>query len=521
MDKETARIRASKQIKLAALPRNNTGSGGMAAFLQGTGAWLQERPVKGTPRPLSDWTQTRVPNSTAPLPSTIEAVSSALGHHMHQEEEIGKFSSGGNRAARVEIDLGGTPSSPTVVRKGELKLTRLGKTERVEVDDGEDDLDADLPTNDELWRKKQLKVKEEQLRRRKAEALAKEKAMAYKDQQVIEVDDEDDDDIEIEGMPEVAKKPVEVKPRSKTGGARGIFDHARHAEGKNGGGLNAKQRYGAMAGVRTRKPQSTMTESMVVHAGKDFDHANKTNAGVVPAGLDKRKTMTIDKVRLDETLLEQHRRKNLEVRAAKEKASGFASRRMEARQPINVDEVINSGRWAEGEDENDAKSQEEDPEDGEYKPPGDDDVEMEDVGDDGDGDERSIVYSGEEDEVDPIVRGTPSPRSTSRSPGPIDGDVDDLDAVPRHRSRKTRIADSDDDETTPKAASKASFVPPSHSTLEPAASPPAEAFMQLEAGFGDDADLGGGFSQFFGATQAGGDEVSRQTSLGRIAVLLT
>ena len=520
MDKETARMRASRQIKLAHPPRNNTGNGGMVAFLQDTSACLQERPVKGTPRPVSRWANPTVPNSSAPLACTIEAVSSALGNDMQQEEEIGKFSSGGNRAARVEIELGGTPSSPTV-RKGELKLTRMGKTERAEVDEGEDDLEADLPTNDELWKKKQLKIKEEHLRRRKMEALAKEKAMAYKEQQVIELDDEDDDEIEIEGMPVVAKKPVEVKPQSKAGGARGIFDHARHAEGKNGGGLDAKQKYGAMAGVRTRKPQSTMTESMVVHAGKDFDHANKTNAGVVPAGLDKRKTMTIDKARWEEDLLERQRRMNLEMRAAKERASGFASRRMEARQPINVDEVISSGRWAEVDDEKEANSEEEDPEDGDYKPPGDGDVEMEDVGDDEGGDERSIVYSGEEDEVDPIVRGTPSLRSTSQSPAPVDGDGDDLNTAPRHRSRKTRIEDSDDEETTPKAASKTSFVPPSISTLEPAASPQAGAFMDLEAGFGDDADLGGGFSQFFGATQAEGDEVSRQAILGLIGILLT
>jgi hypothetical protein len=224
--------------------------------------------------------------------------------------------------------------------------------------------------------------------------------------------------------------------------------------------------------------------------------------------LEKRKVQLIPKNRLEADLLKRQRDFNLQERQRKEKASGVKARRLEDKKPLEIEELIKDEGWEEQADE---QASDEDPEDGDYKPEVEADVEMEavDVGSEAGDDERSIIYSGEEeDEAEPIVRATPF-SGNSVEPD----DEAEVDLPRRSRPRKTivhTIRDSDDEEASPKAAAKASFalVPPSNSGPDLDI---ANAVDPLEFGaFGEDAgtDLGGGFSQFFGATQAGDSQVN-------------
>ena len=516
MEREQAKIRASKPIRLAPAARARsshtgaTGGGlGMTDFVRQTQlAWV---PARGT-TVLGSGKETR-PMSQYLLPG-VEArtshVAPIVPGGMQEEEEIGKFSSGGNRNPGGSTR--GPGSSPTGKGKGKLRLRELnGKTltgdkghagMHVDLEDDEED----LPELEDVIAKKQR----EQLIARKREELARQKAIAYKKMQEELLRDRnrpDEDDLIIDGAPDSVKKPIRPTRRHNAASARGIFDHAREA--RHGTGLDAGQRLAALAGIATNKHQDTMTESLVVHAGRDYDHANQKRAGVVPFGLDKRKVEIIDKVRFDAELIRRQRLFNAKERQRKEEESGVKARRLEAKRPLELDDLIKRGGWDERDDQADS---EEDPEDGEYKPETGSDVEMDaEAGQVGSEDERSIIYSGEEDDAqEPIVHATPPPPETEVD---IDEEVE-FNLPRRSRPRKSivhTVRDSDDEETTPKPLYKASFTPPPRSTPTL-----ADAMTTDGAGFGafgtfgedDGAALGGGFSQFFGATQAGDSQVS-------------
>jgi hypothetical protein len=477
---------------------------GMTDFVKATqNAWISARgtTVLGPVKEAKPMTQYVKLSSLAPPPagatttSEVPIISEVPGE-MQEEEEIGKFSSGGNR--NIGVLTGGLGSSPT--KKG--KTTVKGKIPlRLSNLDGDDD-DEELPELKDVVAKKE----QERLIARKREELARQKAIAYKriQEEKLRQDGDDEDDLVIEGVPDSVKKPPPVK-RQNGGTARGIFDHAREA--RQGKGLDAGQRFAALAGIST-KHQDTITESLVFHAGRDFDHANKKRTGALPSGLEKRKVQLIPKNRLEADLLQRQREFNLQERQRKEKASGVKARRLEDKKPLKIEELIKDEGWDKQADE---QASDEDSEDGDYKPEVEADVEMEavDVGSEAGDDERSIIYSGEEeDEGEPIVRATPF-SGNSVEPD----DEAEVDLPRRSRPRKTivhTIRDSDDEEATPKAAAKASFafVPPSNSRPDLDI---ANAADPLEFGaFGEDdgTDLGGGFSQFFGATQAGDSQVS-------------
>lgn len=427
---------------------------------------------------------------------------------MQEEEEIGKFSSGGNRnPGMLTRELG---SSPTNKGKGKLRLKEMGGHAGMEIDldDDDDDDDEGLPELKDVIAKKE----QERLIERKREELARLKAIEYKrlQEEANKRGGEDEDDLIIDGAPDSIKKPPPVRRRNG-GSARGIFDHAAR-ETRHGNRLDAGQRLAALAGVATNKHQDTMTESLVVHAGRDYDHANKKRAGALPSGLEKRKVQVIPKMRLDAELIQRQKKLDIQERARKEQESGIKARRLEDKKPLEMDELIKRGGWDEPED---AADSDEDPEDGDFKPEGEVDGDKEAEADDAASeDERSIVYSGEEDEPELIVLATPSAEDQVE----LDDDLET--ALPRRsRPRKSvihTVRDSDDEETTPKAPSKTSFVPPSRSSpdLDTTVADGLTGFGAF--GESDDTGLGGGFSQFFGATQAGDSQVSCIFSLNLV-----
>jgi hypothetical protein len=402
------------------------------------------------------------------------------------EEDIERFSSSGVPGSKKRGKEGRIHSSPTRQgRKGELQFRSRDK-EKVDhlpgLDDGAD-----------------------RLRRMKLETAARDKALEYQRPQEKH---DDDDEIEIVDEPTPKAGLSKKNPRMLQPSASAILHQPRKVQN----GMSAHQRLAALAGKDHKKMGkiSLTSESMLQHAGRQFAHAEQksTMGGALPRGMDRRKVQSVSVATMNQDLLLKQRKQAALAREQKEKESGMKARRLEDKKPIDLTGLAAMASAREGVEDWDVKSENDDEEDEDYKPEvGVDDTMPEDQTDQEE-DAKSIVYSGEEDNV-PAENELQYP-----SPVATEADEEAEGPVPR-KSRQIRkqIRDSDDDEPrmeeqrTPRPVAKASSMVPVIPAVTGESN--SSSFENLEAdigygGFDADGDegLGGGFSQFFGATQA-------------------
>lgn len=343
----------------------------------------------------------------------------------------------------------------------------------------------------------------------------------------IDMDDSDaNDDLEILDTPAV--KPVVRKPGQRLN-PKDMLDFKREqgaGKSRNGGRLQ----FG---------PKKELTDSMYQHAGQTFDQAGKRQRegtatkpdGTGGAGSNKRAPISIQDSHA--YLWEQQRKMAALERQKKERESGLKSRALQPRREQLVDEeILEEARKAEerrltmNAEENVSGNDDDDSEDGDFKPEGegaddhaDADVEMED---------RVLVEETQDAEpsaskdVEVADDRTPEAEDQTaapKAPTPVDSLEETEEALRQRKRKRQAVLDSDEEEESARTVQRISpmtkrvefsseGVPESslvsRRVEEPSAAPASLSFGggfdDFAGGFGDS----GGLSQFFGVTQAPG-----------------
>ncbi|WVQ97004.1 hypothetical protein IAU59_004114 [Kwoniella sp. CBS 9459] len=329
-----------------------------------------------------------------------------------------------------------------------------------------------------------------------------------------------DDELEFEEEEVTPKK--EVKPIVKVakggrggGGAKGVLmkDSAQPTVSRQ------KQLALQRAGKSGRSRHSEeITETYMDAAGKAFRHSDQKqlNAGARPVGQKHGRDTALTPQAVEAYMKQSHQRQVAAIQKKKEEDYGRA-RRLPQRVEQDIEIVVEASKA-----EADAPSDgDDDGDDGDYAP--DDEGEEEDDrmawsgeeaedGSDEDGEEENGVLDVGEDVA---KENKPAPTVPSL-------EEDDDEVIPSFK-RKPRISrraiDSDDEESVPQPQTRSS--PAQRTPLKDIPTPQVQASAkdnQSDIGFGDigfgDIDFGGfgsgdggsqGFSQLFGATQAGDD----------------
>ncbi|OCF43223.1 hypothetical protein I317_02931 [Kwoniella heveanensis CBS 569] len=321
-----------------------------------------------------------------------------------------------------------------------------------------------------------------------------------------------DDELDFEQEEVTPKKEVkQIVQAVKTGrgGAKGVLfkDSAQPSVSRQRQMI--LQRAGKSA--RSRHPEE-VSETYIDIAGKAFKHSDQKqmNAGSKPVGQKQGRDTALTPQAVDAYIKQSHQRQVAAIQRKKEEDYG-RTRRLPQRVEQEVEVIVEASK-PEAEDASDEEA-----EDGDYVP----DEEGEE------GDER-MVWSGEEAEEDPdqeeaegeedgmLEVGEGSAKENEPVPsGPPaeDEDEEGLPSFKRKPRASRRAIDSDDEDSLPRPQAKSSPVQRTPLREVPTPQPQATLRDAGEDGFGE-IDFGGfgsggggspGFSQLFGATQAGDD----------------